>query len=179
MTGFSAYDPEAIATLYRAWYEPLWRFAVVLLRSPDLAEEVVQDVFLRLAARADAFDVQTEIRVYLYAAVRNRAHDLLRHQRTVTNVETLVQDDALDAPAIGRAPVPPDVIAEGTEFMEAYRHALSILTGRERQALLLRWEEEMTLAQVSDALGMSIEGARTIIARAQQKIRRALAQYRT
>lgn len=171
-------DTNALGALYQTFYEPLWRFAIVLLQSPDLAEEVIQDVFLRLAARRETLDIQTDIRVYLYTAVRNRVRDLVRHERTTTAVESRVQEEMLDAPAVGTAPVSPDVLVEGAEFMHAYQHALSILTTRERQALQLRWDQELTLSQVASALGISIEGARLAVARAQQKIQVALERYR-
>jgi len=169
---------NALGALYRTFYEPLWRFAIVILRSPDVAEEVIHDVFLRLATRRSTLHEQTDIRVYLYTAVRNRIRDLVRHERTTSAVEALVQDDALDTPAIGTAPVAPDTIVESEELLQAYRHALSLLTARERQAVQLRWDEELTLSQIAVALGVSIEGARLAIARAQQKIQVALEQFR-
>ena len=171
-------DTNALAALYRTFYEPLWRFAIVLLRSPDSAEEVIQDVFLRLAAKRATLDAKTDIRVYLYTAVRNRIRDLARHQRTTKAVEAFVQDEVLDAPAIGTGPAAPDVLAEGAEFIQSYREALLLLVPRERQALQLRWDEELTLSQIAAALGISIEGTRLAIARAQQKIQVALERYR-
>lgn len=78
-------DQDAFASLYRTLYTILWRIAILVTRSAPTAEEIVQDVFLTLWDRRETLDVDADIRVYLAAAVRNRAHDLSRHRTVYTD----------------------------------------------------------------------------------------------
>jgi len=90
-----------------------------------------------------------------------------------------VEQHTLDAPAIGAPPTMPDAALETQEFYDAYHRALALLTERERTALLLRWDEDLTFEQIGHVLGLSNVGARAVVLRGQQKVQQALADYRT
>jgi RNA polymerase sigma-70 factor (ECF subfamily) len=171
-------DRHAFGMLYRTLYDTLWRLALVLARSPNVAEEVVQDVFVRLWTRHATLDIHVDIRVYLYAAVRNRVNDLARHGRLVLDLEQVLRNVPQDVPATS-SPIPsPAFSLDERDFQAAYKRALRALTDRERAAVLLRWEEELTFEQLGHALGVSTVGARAIVLRAQKKVQTALGDYR-
>ncbi len=149
-----------------------------MTHSPDTAKEVVHDVFLNLWIRRTVLDTQLDIRVYLNSAVRNRVRNLRKHARVVEGVEAAVEQQILDAPAMSQQEDGADVRIESHEFYEAYRDVLTTLTERDRTALVLRWEEGMTLEQIGKIFGVSIVGARGIVLRAQEKVRKALTKYR-
>ena len=171
-------DRAAFGTLYEAFFDSLWRLAMLLARSPESAEEIVQDVFLSLWVRRASIDVGSDIRVYLNEAVRHQAYNLRRHSRVVATMEDAVEREVLDAPAISQPFVAPDGAAETEEFYAAYHRILSTLTERDAVALRLRWEEEFTFEQIGQVLGLSAMGARKLILRAQRKVQDALADYR-
>lgn len=171
-------DRVAFGTLYEALFDSLWRLALLLVRSPETAEEIVQDVFLALWVRRESIDVGSDIRVYLNEAVRHQAYHVLRHRRVVTATEDAVEQQTLDAPAVSQPFVAPDGAAETEEFYAAYHRILSTLTDRDAVALRLRWEEGFTFEQIGQVLGLSAMGARKLILRAQRKVQEALADYR-
>ncbi len=171
-------DRDAFATLYRMLYEPIWRFAYLLVRSRESAQDITQDVFFNVWLQREVLDVQGTFRVYLYAAVRNRAWNVLRHQRVVATTETAVEHETIDPPAMGHSASRPDEAVEADEFSQAYRRALDAFSDRDRTVLLLRWEEDLTFAQIASILGLSAMGVRGIVLRAQEKLRSLLQQYR-
>jgi RNA polymerase sigma-70 factor (ECF subfamily) len=165
--------------LYEALFESLWRIAMLRTWSSELAEEIVHDVFLALWTRRTTIDVAMDIQVYLAVAVRNRTRNLRAHDQVVQATATQVTQAQADVPAMGQAPIAADSAVEVEEFWSAYRRALALLTDREREAALLRWEEGFTFEQVAQVLGLSVVGARGVILRAQRKVQAALAEYRT
>lgn len=169
---------EALASLYLAFHGTLWRLAVILVRSGDMAEDIVQDVFLAVWLRREALTPDIAIRSYLYAAVRNEVNMRHRHAKVVGNVETAVTDDVLELPAHGEAVPAPDVAMESSEFLDAYQRSLTLLTERERIALQLRVEQELSLEEIGRFLGVSKMGAHKIVHRALTKIRELLGIYR-
>lgn len=73
-------DERAFESLFRAYYTPLCRFLVHYLE-PSVAEEIAQDLFLRLWRDRGQAPVRGSVRAYLYVAGRNAALNHLRHQR--------------------------------------------------------------------------------------------------
>ena len=85
-------DESACEALYRAYRTPLWRFAYSYVRSPEVAEELVQDVFLALWRNRAEAGTRGSIRTWLYAAIRNQALNHLRHERIVTRLDERTKD---------------------------------------------------------------------------------------
>src|SRR4051812_24888483 len=74
---------ERIEALFREHYTGLCGFVTRYVTSRDIAEEVVQEVFLRVWEQREAVAAVMPTRAYLYAAVRNQALTILRHERVV------------------------------------------------------------------------------------------------
>lgn len=76
-------DMEAYETVFRAYYSSLCLFAVRYLKRMDLAEEIVQDLFLTLWEKRHVFSLESSLKSYLYRAVHNNALKYLQHQKVV------------------------------------------------------------------------------------------------
>jgi len=171
-------DVTAFDTLYRSLFPVLWSIAVLQTHSGDTAEEIVQDVFLRLWVGRTTLHISGDVRVYLSASVRNAAQNLRKHGNVVTMLEDVVTQAARPIPAMGEPTTPTDVAVERDEFVRAYRRALSALTEEERTAAFLRWEEEWPFERIGAVLSMSKVGAFKVVARAQKKLQKILAELR-
>ncbi len=171
-----ANDKNALAILYHALFDELWSIAIIRTCEAATAEEVLQDVFLRLWMRRDRLDVNLDIRVYLAASVRNQTRDLSKHFRVVDATAQAVTQARRDPPGFGEGPLAPDAQLETKEFLDAYHEAVSTLTEQEKIAVHLRWEQGMTFEQVGEVLSLSKVGARKIILRAQRKVQILLAR---
>ena len=80
-------DGPAFEALFYAYHAPLCAFAYRLVGVRDLAEEIVQEVFLYIWERRETWDVRTSVKSYLFTAVRNAAMSYLRHERVVRQRE--------------------------------------------------------------------------------------------
>ncbi len=172
-------DQTAIAELYRELYPALWRLAVRVVQSSTVAEDVLHDVFFGLWNQRHALQPGDDVRAYVYRSVRNRALNHARHDRVIAATAAAIQHHTLEARVIGRIGPTPDEAVASDDFYRAYRRTLATLTERERAALQLRWDEELPLEQIAEVLGMSIEGVRKLILRAQKKLQTILAEYRS
>lgn len=170
-------DHRAVTTLYTALYPSLWRLAMVRTRSADIAKELVHETFLALWMRRTAIDAGTDLAVYLAVAVRNRTRDFRAHEDVVATADGAILSGAVRNPALGEPTPRPDIETERADFRTAYELALTALDDREREAVLLRWDEGYTLERVGQVLGISKMGAHKIVARAQAKVQRLLAAY--
>ncbi|MEO6304966.1 MAG: RNA polymerase sigma-70 factor [Bacteroidia bacterium] len=69
--------------LFNLYYEELCRIVMPVVKDKDVAEDVVQDVFVKMWVRRDELEVNTSFKAYLYKAVVFRALDHLRKQKNV------------------------------------------------------------------------------------------------
>jgi RNA polymerase sigma-70 factor (ECF subfamily) len=180
-------DETAFETLYRAHHDRLWKFAYGYLRSREMAEEVVQDVFLSVWRERSEWDVRSTARVWLYAAVRNRALNHLRHERVVAR---LVDGDAGlsaagaategrdEAPAMGQPPPDAQTRLETGELEETVARALAALPERRRLAMTLRWRHDFSAAEIARVLATTPESVRVLLTRARQDLAGLLARLR-
>lgn len=171
-------DAHAFAVIYDAFFPSLWRLASLRTQAPDLAEDLVHDVFLALWRRRETLPDVLDLAVYLAVAVRNQTRNVRTHDRIVGAVEEAVADARIAPPALGMRADDASTAAEATEFREAYERALAVLPAREREAAMLRWGDGLTFEQIAQILGMSAMGARGVILRAQQRIQADLERYR-
>jgi RNA polymerase sigma-70 factor (ECF subfamily) len=183
-------DEHACETLYLAYHEPLWKFAYGYVRSRDVAEEIVQDVFLAVWRDRASWEVRTCARAWLYAAVRNNALNHLRHQRVVTRLTERGAGRPGRFPAAGAGPFGGGVAAmaspavdaqaavEAKELDEAVARALSALPERRRTAMTLRWRHDLSPAEIARVLGTTPESVRVLLTRARQELAAILGRPR-
>lgn len=172
-------DERACETLYLAYHERLWRFAWSLVRRRDVAEEIVQDVFLALWRDRATWEVRTSARAWLYGAVRNHALNHRRHERVVARLmprpaehPELVAAIAggVECPAMGAPPPDAQEAVEARDLDDAVVRALAALPERRRLAMLLRWKHDLSPAEIARVLDTSPGSVRVLLTRARQEL---------
>lgn len=74
-------DREAFADLYRKYLDSLYKFVYLFTRSVGTAEEIVQEVFIRIWERHELLSEVQSFRSYLFRAAKNRMLNYIRHRR--------------------------------------------------------------------------------------------------
>lgn len=182
-------DEAAFRALYLAHHDGLWRFAYTYVRSRDVAEELVQDVFLSLWGTRASWEVKTRTRAWLFAAVRHLALNHLRHERVVARAlggatgstgPTHAHADAsrVGASTMGAPPAGQHETAEARELDEAVTRALAELPERRRIAMTLRWKEDMSPLEIAGVLGTTPEAVRVLLTRARADLAALLQRAR-
>jgi len=143
---------ESLEALYRLRYDPMVRLAALLLGSDAIAEEVVQDCFIRIGRRWDRVQQPT---AYLRAAVVNAC----RSQRRRLGIE--------------RAHVQPPGDAVDLEADEVW-DALAQLPYRQRAALVLRFYEDLPDQEIAKALGCRPATVRSLAHRGLNHLREVI-----
>ncbi len=87
-------DEVSIEQLFRTHYSSLCRAVYPIVRDQDTAEDIVQDVFLKVWRNRSALDAQQSVKAYLFRAAINTALNFLEK-----NKRTALWDDALERPA--------------------------------------------------------------------------------
>ncbi len=169
-------DARALEALYCKYGHGLSLFGARLVGSRDVAADIVQDVFVSLWERRDRITLHTTIQAYLYAAVRRRAFELLRHQRVVSTHEqrTIAQEESGHAPHAHR----PDTQCMHGELTTALRDALESLPPRARMVVHLRMHDQLSRAEIADAMEIAISTVDNHLVAAIRALRKTLRQFR-
>lgn len=165
-------DVSAFESLYRAYIPLLANVAMSLTHSRDLAEDAVQEIFLRLWQSREQIAVRTneELRFYLLRALRNRLISDRRHDHVVAREERLaVQED--NALAMGTVNQEADDLLVAAELDRALAEATARMAPRMRMALMLRLRHQMTNRQIGDVLELSEMAAAKLVSRARERLR--------
>jgi RNA polymerase sigma-70 factor (ECF subfamily) len=166
---------SAFEELFRANYEALCRFAFRFLRDRAAAEDVVQEVFGHLWMAQGSVVIRTSQRAYLYAAVRNRSLNICKHDAVV---QAWQLENAGEPSVAPDAPPPADDALDLQLVASRLAEAFDRLPPRQAEAMRLRWHDEMSHAEIAEALGVSVKGVEKHLSRGLAALRRELAPLR-
>jgi len=169
-------EVEAFEALFRTYYNSLCVFAEGYVRSPDVAEELVDDIFCRIWERRADWQVTHGVRAYLYASVRNRALNSIARERVALEAgERADREDV--AIAMGQAEPSPEDRVAATELEAAVKRAWAALPPRCHQTYLLHRQHGMSYAEIASIMGISIKTVENQLARALKALRMSLAAW--
>lgn len=149
----AAGSSQALEQLYDRYAALAYSVAMRVLSDPGKAEDVVQEVFLKLWKGATAFDASRgSLRTWLLVAVRNRSID---HLRGRAGHERFEKDISQYAAASGAGSDPWQEVAQSME-REAVRQAVNSLPAEQRQALELAYFGGYTQREIAAMISLPV-----------------------
>ncbi len=151
----------------------IYRILLLLVRNPDDADTLTQDCFLHAFLGMDRFRGDACIETWLVRIAINLARDHAKNRR-MTFWRRLVrarQETHLEPEGQGRSPEYLLLAREKTETVWASADGLPV---QQRTAFLLRFGEEMSLAEVAQAMGLELGTVKSHLSRAVEAVKRNL-----
>jgi RNA polymerase sigma-70 factor (ECF subfamily) len=164
-------DERALEEVFRAHYTGMASFVQRYVFAPDIAEELVQDIFVKLWSRREQLSEIESFKTYLYRAVRNQALNWLRRRK----LERRWEEEQDPEPA---ALVATDDIATQGEVAAAVKAAIGRLPPRCREIFLLSRDGGLTYNDIARTLDISVKTVETQMGRALKSLRNSLASFR-
>jgi RNA polymerase sigma-70 factor (ECF subfamily) len=175
-------DQDAFGQLVRAYDQSVLRLAMNLLRSPEDAQDVYQEAFLRVYRNLHSFRFDCSFHTWLYRIVTNLCLDQMRKRKVRKEESSQIEGadgpvDRMDTVQESRAESDPQRSTFNLELRQRVRKALGELTARERMVFELRHYQGLKLRNIGEILGTSEEAAKNCLFRATQKMRVALGDF--
>jgi RNA polymerase sigma-70 factor (ECF subfamily) len=166
----AVYDDEsAYKELFLGFYKPLHQFAYSFVRSKELAEEIVSDIFLRIWTKRTDLENIENLKVYLYVGIKNTALKyLLKQQRQVA-----ISIDELDVELESFSRNPEEMMLTAEMLHKIYQ-AVNTLPPRCKIIFKLIKEDGLRYKEVAEILNISIKTIDNQLAIALRKISKAV-----
>lgn len=161
-----------LQTLVEQYQYRLVRYLIYLLGRRDGVDDLVQETWLRVLERGSSYDGHSRFEPWLFRIARNLALDDLRKRRTFSLDSA--QSYEWDAVALSPTSTDPSpfLLAARSEDAQRLAHSMQTLEPACREALVLRFQEELSLQEISIVADAPVS---TVASR----IYRALATLRT
>ncbi len=158
-------DPDALEPIYRKYQMLLHTVAGNILADPGQAEDVVQDVFVKLVRSGQTVKLRKSLRGFLVTCVANCARDRLRKTQR-QHVGPLPQKDTL----ISRVDCPVQ-LAQQCDMAERLQWALAQIAVEQREVITLRLHGHLTFRAIAEHLGITLRTAQSRYRYGLEKIR--------
>jgi RNA polymerase sigma-70 factor (ECF subfamily) len=179
LEGYRAGREEAFTLLFRRYSRRLFGFVLGIVHDPDLADDVIQKVFVKLARRPEVFKPRASFSSWIHQVARNAALDSLKsdRSRTVREGRDRPRGDEVPEPVEPMDDQHPGEGVRNDLIRSLVSRAIERLEGPKREALVLREYSELSYSEIAEITGRSLATIKQDIYQARQAIRAEVAPH--
>ncbi|MES1196164.1 MAG: RNA polymerase sigma factor, partial [Steroidobacter sp.] len=168
-------DVRAFECLYQRHKTMLYRYLLRMCKQPEMANDVFQEVWSKVIAQRDRYEVRAQFKTFLYTIARNAALDVIRRNRAEHISDWIdIDDHANQLPDGSQSP---DRQIATLQLQHDLKQQLEKLPAVQREAFVLFEEAELNLHDIAAITGVSMETAKSRLRYAVNKLRGALQQH--
>ena len=164
-------DQEAFERLFSLYRGPIYAYLARTTGDRHLAEDLLQDVFLRLIQNIERYSESGRFEAWLFRIAANRVRDWARRRATSERVGAAGHSDQEESrgPKVVDRPVeaPPEVGLVRSEEAKLLEAAMETLEPQERQVLMLRHYGDLSFREIADIMGRPLG---TVLARSHRAL---------
>ena len=158
-------DRKAYADLFDGYFDKLFVFALNMVFREDVANDIVQEVFIAIYEKSVLKNYQGSLKAYLYTSVCNRCYNYLRDAKVEDRNMALYAEAAVYSDNV-------DMIDR-----EEIREVLDELPEKCREVCLLRFVHGYKYSEISEQLGMNENTVKVQLHRGMEKLKRCFSDY--
>jgi RNA polymerase sigma-70 factor (ECF subfamily) len=158
--------------VFKSHFKSLHSYACTIMRDPMPAEEIVQNIFLKLWEKKEEITIKENISVYLYRAVHNESLNYLRHRK----VRSAYQSYAMRQHKQTELERPAEKVVE-KELEKKLEVALQELPEQCRTIFQLSRYEDLKYREIADKLGLSVKTIENQMGKALKLLRLKLVDF--
>jgi RNA polymerase sigma-70 factor (ECF subfamily) len=165
-------DAASFETLLRRYRLPLVRYFRRMVRDQGLAEDLAQEVFLRVYKSRERYQPEARFTTWLYRIATNLALNAIRDRRD--EASDAAGDDAEGGSGLERFVDPQPTVEQRlvqSDRERLIRHAVEALPGNQRAAVILHKYQEVDYRQIAGILSVSESAVKSLLFRAYETLR--------
>ncbi|KWW26233.1 MAG: RNA polymerase sigma-70 factor [bacterium] len=163
-------DRESFNKLFRRYYTPLTRFCVRFVADGDQAQEIVQDLFVKLWTNREKLVFNTSFESYMLRSVRNAAITFINKERSHAEANERVLGDDSDAND-------PSETLQSNNLESSYRAILASMPEKRREVFLASRYDGMKYSEIAEKMDLSQKTVESHMSAAIKQLREGLKDY--
>ncbi len=167
-------DLAAFRLIVERHQKPLINFISRYLGDRVAAEDVAQEVFLRVFKAANNYKPKAKFKTWLFTIAANLCLNEIRSTRSKPAFVDLSDATEAEYPVFAPDSFSPQKAAEKEELSAAVRKAIRSLPENQRVAILLRQYNELSYSEIGKIMGLSVSAIESLIQRARQGLKKML-----
>jgi len=168
---------RTIESMVHLYGNKIYKLAYHMTGSSDDAEDVVQEVFLKLFRNWSQIGARRNLSAWIHRIVSNASLDLLRSRQARRRREVNADSERLEAVASGRRSDRPEARLDGTELNDRIALALDALSPQLAVALVLFDHEGLKAREIAGILNVAEATVRGYVSEARQRVKETLTPY--
>lgn len=163
-------DEHAFKELFRKYYSSMCLFARQFLNDYELAEETVQDVFVKIWEKRTLLNIETSVKHYLFRSIRNQCLNRIQHEKIKHRYERKVLD-------VMQQEIDPDQYFLEVDLIRRIEKSIDSLPPKRREIFRLSREQGMKYKEIADTLKISVKTVEAQMGLALKFLREDLKDY--
>ncbi len=162
-------DLSALGELFERYRHQVYRIALAIVRNPQVAEDILQDCFLKLHIYAHRIDPERPLMPWLYRVTANLSYTFVsRNQKRNTDLDQV--SDHLKTSGF----LAPDRVTERNELQSDVRRAIEKLNENQRIVVILHYLANMSIQDIADVLECPVGTVKSRLHYARENLRHQL-----
>ena len=168
-------EVRAFECLYQRHKTMLYRYLQRMCKHPETANDVFQEVWGKIIAQRDHYEVRAQFKTFLYTVARNAALDAMRRNAAAHINDWSDIDNHASQLVDGQQQ--PDAQVASQQLRDDVQQELEKLPAVQREVFMLFEEAELNLHDIATITGVTMETAKSRLRYAVTKLRSALRQH--
>lgn len=162
--------------IYEKYHNDLFRFLYYLVKNREVAEDLIQEVYIRVLRSYDKFEGKSSVKTWLFSIARNVSIDYFRKQQSLKD-KIFNQTDWNRLEINDDYPLPEEIAIQNEEVQILYK-CLDACTLDQRTVIIARFIQDLSIAETAKFLGWSESKVKTTQHRALKVLRKKMDKYK-
>ncbi len=160
-TKVQADDISAFDEVYADHIDSLYNYGTSLTSDVHLLEDSIQEVFINIWTKRKSISINSNIKNYLFTALRRQIVDQIQKQKKINFKEEIVEKSLYERPKVK---------VEDSRLVKVKKE-IAKLSKREREALVLKYQEGLSYEAISNLMNLNNQALYKLISRGVKKIK--------
>ncbi len=179
MIEFSKGNKFAFEHLMKKYFSRVMNFIYRFTNNRDIAEELTQEVFIKVYNSGNRYIPKAKFRTWLYTIARNISlNEVRRNNNSALSLDASIYEDLNGYTYVMNDNAEPaDHNLRREEITDVIRTAISLLPKNQRIAVILRRYENFSYEEIASTMGISVSAVKSLLSRARENLRNTLSSY--
>jgi len=179
MLEFQKGDKASFENLMRKYYKRVFNFIYRFVGSIEIAEDLTQEVFMKVYKKAPSYKPQAKFQTWLYTIAKNISlNELRKHKKKMISLEETIESDSgeIKRQFEDDTSENPFQRLENKELVAIIKKAINQLPENQRIAVLLHRYEQFSYEEIAQTMGCSVSAVKSLLSRAKENLKIVLSQ---